>query len=179
LRASRTAGTASARAGKLGVAARRTAEAGVLQQCEQFLGELLDRHNSRTVQDRTMVLRDRIELLAALQESLVELNQAVDLPAAATDTRALCGPLIESLHLMLQTLVDAGRSPDAEDLALLRLLTHDRSEMMDALRRRLQGEAHGPVEQQAVFSASALFERCVWLLRRYVLLLEPGAAEAA
>jgi phosphate:Na+ symporter len=159
------------------VAARRSAEAGVLQRCEQFLAELPDRHNSRTVLDRALVLRDRNELIGALQETLVDLNQAVDLPGV--DARQLCTPLVESLHLMLQTLADAGRTPDADDLALLRLLTHDRSEMMDALRRRLQGEPHAAAAQQAAFSATALFERCVWLLRRYVLLLEPGRQPAA
>ena len=79
--------------------------------------------------------------------------------------------------MMLETLADVARSPDADDLEMLRMLTHDRSELMDAIRRRMQGGDAAVEVQQAVFSATAVFERCVWLLRRYVLLLDAQAAK--
>lgn len=160
------------------IAARCTAEKGVLRECDSFLAALVDRHNSRPVLERSMVLRDRNELLGALQESLLDLSQLAanaGNEAESTQIRQLVGPQIESLHMMLSTLAELGRQPDAEDLDLLRQLTHDRSEMMDALRRRMQAHEHSALVQQAVFSASTLFERCVWLLRRYVLLLDSTA----
>lgn len=158
------------------VAVRCAAEKRVVQQCDVFLAELVDRHNSRPVLDRSMVLRDRFELVASLQESLLELSQLAADAALADSVRTLVGPQVESLHMMLETLAEVGRQPDADDIDMLRQLTHDRSEMMDALRRRLQGQEHAAAVQQAAFSASTLFERCVWLLRRYVLLLEPTRA---
>lgn len=154
---------------------RQAAESQVLQLCEQFLLELVDRQHSRAVLERSMVLRDRNRLLASLQESLAELHGAAELAQGREDARAvrqLLDQLVQSLHMMLQTLADAARSAEPEDLALLRALTHDRSELMDDIRRRLLGSDLDAGLQQAVFTATSVFERCIWLLRRYVLLLD-------
>jgi phosphate:Na+ symporter len=86
--------------------------------------------------------------------------------------------LVQSLHIVLETLAETAAlaQPDAEELELLRSLTHDRSDLMDSIRRRLQGSDLEPGLRQAVFSATTVFERCVWLARRYVLLLDGPAA---
>lgn len=155
--------------------ARQAAESQVLRLCEQFLLELVDRQRSRAVLERSMVLRDRNRLLASLQESLAELHgtaQSAQGWADAAVVHQLLDQLVQSLHMMLQALADAAGSAEAEDLALLRALTHDRSELMDGIRRRLQGGDLDAGLQQAVFTATSVFERCVWLLRRYVLLLD-------
>ncbi|OYU29000.1 MAG: Na+/Picotransporter [Burkholderiales bacterium PBB2] len=161
---------------------RQAAESQVLQLCEQFLVELADRQRSRDVLERSMVLRDRNRLLASLQESLVELHQAAQVAGGGDDddkagratVAQLLDQLVQSLHLMLEALAEtaARAQPDAEDLELLRSLTHDRSELMDGIRRRLQGSDLEAGLRQAVFSATTVFERCVWLARRYVLLLD-------
>lgn len=169
---------------------RQAAESQVLQLCEQFLVELADRQRSRDVLERSMVLRDRNRLLASLQESLVELHQAAQVAGGGDDERdvdeagratvaQLLDQLVQSLHLMLEALAEtaARAQPDAEDLELLRSLTHDRSELMDGIRRRLQGSDLEAGLRQAVFSATTVFERCVWLARRYVLLLDSPNAE--
>lgn len=151
---------------------RFAAESNIVRQCDQFLTELADRNHSRAVLERTIVLRDRNELLASLQESLVELCQVTNGDSRAKEVRTLINNLIESLHMMLETLAEVAQSPDAEDLEMLRILTHDRSELMDSIRRRMQGSDAAVAVQQSTFSATTLFERCVWLLRRYVLLLD-------
>ncbi|WP_349744433.1 Na/Pi symporter [Roseateles cavernae] len=159
----------------LAAGARQAAESQVLRLCEQFLLELIDRQRSRAVLERSMVLRDRNRLLASLQDSLAELYGATRSAhdrADAAAVRQLLDQLVQSLHMMLQTLADAAGSAEAEDLALLRALTHDRSELMDGIRRRLQSGDLDASLQQAVFTATSVFERCVWLLRRYVLLLD-------
>jgi phosphate:Na+ symporter len=153
---------------------RQQAEAEVLRLCDQFLTELVDRHRNRAVLERSMVLRDRNRLLAQLQESLLELHGAAGQAQGAEAVQQLLDQLVESLHMMLETLAEAAESAEPEDLALLRALTHDRSELMDSIRRRLQASAIDASLQQAVFTATSVFERCVWLLRRYVLLLGPG-----
>lgn len=157
---------------------RHGAEHGVLRLSAQFISEVIDQNNSRMVLEQSMVLRDRNELLGSLQDSLLEFNVLAADPIAGDQVRRIASPLVESLHMMLQTLADFGREVDAADLELFTLLTHDRSEMMDTMRRRMQAAEHSGQVQQAVFSATALFERCVWLLRRYVLLLSPTAAAA-
>lgn len=154
---------------------RLAAEREIVHLCDQFLTELADRNHSRQVLEQTIVLRDRNQLLRNLQESLAELNLAVCEDARAGEVRILLCNLVESLHMMLETLAEVAESNDANDLDMLRMLTHDRSELMDSIRRRTQSDGIPAETQQSVFSATALFERCVWLLRRYVLQL--GAAK--
>jgi phosphate:Na+ symporter len=157
------------------------AERNILRQCDQFLTDLADRNNSREVLERTIVLRDRNELLGSLQESLIELITVANSNSHAGEVRTLINNLVESLHMMLETLADVAKQPDADDLDMLRMLTHDRSELMDSIRRRMQGGeiAVAAEVQQSVFSATALFERCTWLLRRYVLLLDAPIRQEA
>jgi len=50
---------------------------------------------------------------------------------------------------------------------------------MDGIRRRLLGGGLSPSVQEAAFAVTTLFERAVWLLRRYVLLLETGRVQDA
>ncbi|HZV10187.1 MAG TPA: hypothetical protein VFF94_10540, partial [Novosphingobium sp.] len=158
-------------AGLLPVAARLEADGSVTRECNMFLAALADSYDDREVREQVMRLRDRNELIAALQNSLFELHESV----GGADDRgvlSLMHSLVESLHMVLETLADVGSSADAEDLELLRALTHDRSELMDGIRRRMQGSALPPDAQQRAFIATTIFERCMWLLRRYVLQLQ-------
>ncbi len=153
---------------------RRAADGNIVRQCDQFLRELADRNHSREVLESTIVLRDRNELIGSLQETLTELVRAAEAERHEADLGALVGNLIEGLHMMLETLSHAAAGFDAEDFALLRALTHDRSDLMDSIRRRIldSDPTIDPYGRKMLFSVTSLFERAVWLLRRYVLLLD-------
>jgi phosphate:Na+ symporter len=170
---------AEAPAGSPGTPTLLAAESSVIRECDLFLTELADRHNSRPVLEQTIVLRDRNQLLSNLQDTLAELSRVIGDPARLGEVRTLIDNLAESLHMMLETLAEVASSPAAADLEMLRMLTHDRSELMDAIRRRMQGGGIAAEIQQAVFSATGLFERSVWLLRRYVLLLDVSQPDSA
>ncbi len=146
----------------------------VLQLCGHFLTELVDRNHDRDVQERSNVLRQRNELLGSLQDTLAELVDQSTHLIQHPQTRTLSHSMVEALHLMLETLAETATSSDADDLVLLRGLTQDRSDLMDEVRRNLMGtEANLPKDlQHAAFSVTALFERCVWLMRRYLLHLD-------
>lgn len=164
-------------AGDLSVQARCEVDRTIARECNMFVAELAERYTSRDVLDQALGLRDRNELITALQASLVELAESAG-GADYENVRMLLHSLVESLHLMLETLADVATTPDAEDLAMLRMLTHDRSELMDSIRRRMQAEALPHDAQQRAFAATTVFERCVWLLRRYALLLDAGTEDA-
>nr|WP_315463348.1 Na/Pi symporter [uncultured Rhodoferax sp.] len=151
----------------------------VTRLCQQFVTEVVDRHHSRNVLERSLTLRDRNELLGALQASLMELRLPLTRLQAAAETRGLMHSLAESLHLMLGTLAEAAQRYDADDVAMLRMLTHDRSELMDSIRRRSQVEELEASQQDDLYQATTLFERIVWLLRRYVLALDSAAGGRA
>ena len=152
----------------------RAAGVTVARECDHFITALADRHHSRDVLERTVVLRERNELIESLQETVHDFHQTV---AALTDprptVRELLHGLTESLHMLLTLLADTQRQHEAEDLVLLRALTQDRSDMMDGVRRRILnlGDDLPAAQQQAVFASTTLFERAVWLLRRHVLSL--------
>jgi phosphate:Na+ symporter len=163
---------------------RHAGDGNVARQCDQYLRDIADRSHSRAVLERTIVLRDRNGLILSLQETLAELCANARTGEHPESVRALVSGLVEGLHVMLETLAHCASAPDAHDLETLKLLTHDRSELMDAIRRRLltTGMELAPDTQQLLFSATSLFERSVWLMRRYVLLLdaiEPTEAESA
>ncbi|WP_179404296.1 Na/Pi cotransporter family protein [Burkholderia guangdongensis] len=157
---------------------RFAAEQNVLKEAGQFLTEVVDRSRSRDVLEYSIVLRGQNELLGSLQETLHAMCAACGNPSIAGEMRMLIGNIIESLHMLLEMLADAAREPDPDDLHLLRALTHDRSELMDSIRRGLQrADQAFPLDvQQSIFTATSLFERCVWLLRRYVLTLDNAQA---
>jgi len=157
---------------------RHAADGNVAHQCDHYLKDIADRAHSRAVLERTIVLRDRNGLILSLQETLAELCTIARGRSHPKSVHALIGSLVEGLHVMLETLAHCVADPDPHDLEMLRLLTHDRSELMDAIRRRLLSTGTEiPAEtQQLLFSATSLFERSVWLLRRYVLLLDVNEA---
>lgn len=163
---------AEGRPDEVPVTVRHAAEAQVLRECDHFLTEVADRNHSRPTLLRTIVLRDRNELLGSLQESLAELVGVARCEGHGDAVHGHIDGLVESLHMVLQTLAEAAAHPTADDLEMLRALTFDRSELMDGIRRGLQGGHELPQVQRTVFAVTALFERCIWLTRRYVLLLD-------
>ncbi|WP_419896847.1 Na/Pi symporter [Roseomonas sp. USHLN139] len=153
------------------VATQLAAAASVEQATKAFLAELLARDPDRGTLDRAVLLENRNELLAALRETIGDFAIAAAGPSQApVASRVL--QLSEALHLLLLQLEEVGSGGDSDDLAMLRELSADRSEMMDQLRRRVSTtEALTPEDQSLLFRVTTLFERAVWLIRRQTLLL--------
>lgn len=148
--------------------------------CERFLEGLMAASPGGESLERALVLQNRNQLLAGLQESLNEL--AVDagriMVEGDSEPGILMDGLVESLHVLLLTLQDAVRSGDPDDLAVLQVLTGDRSELMHSIRSRLLSSA--TMDQgvrETLLSATSLFERLVWLLRRFALLMKPSGMQ--
>jgi phosphate:Na+ symporter len=142
-----------------------------------FLEELLSRGGDRSSLARAVALDQRNLLLGQLRDTVGDFAGSLQAGQPDAALAALLLQLAEGLHLLLLQLQDAAAGEDPEDLALLRDLSTDRSEMMDRLRRRL-ADAEPGLDQAGhdlLFRATSLFERAVWLIRRKALLLD-GAA---
>ena len=172
LRSTQDQGTPPAAGSLSPIQQRQHAERDVLGLCDQFLTELADRHHNRQVLEKSIVMRDRSQLIAQLQESLVELNEVATRFERSDHMEQLLDALVQSLHFMLDSLAESVANADSAELELLRSLTFDRSEIMDKLRKRMQVLEADAAAQQAAFTATTVFERCTWLLRRYVLLID-------
>jgi phosphate:Na+ symporter len=155
------------------------ASASIELAIDRFLTELLSRGCDRESMARAVLLQNRNVLLASLRETVGEFASTIE-PAGDAALQPTLLRLAEALHLLLLQLNDALARQDAEDLALLRLLSGDRSDMMDHLRRRIvQAEpALGPSGHDLLFRATSLFGRGIWLIRRTALLLGDSDAEA-
>jgi phosphate:Na+ symporter len=88
--------------------------------------------------------------------------------------------MVESLHTLLCALFDASSSADAADHDLILNLLGHRDELMERIRQRvLREDPDMPSKaQEALFSATMLFERIIWLARRNALLLSPEPRRA-
>lgn len=141
---------------------------------DEFLTDLLDQEHSRAALERAVNARSRNELIAALDDAYHRLALVTREARPSARVATLIGNLIEALHAVTMTVIDAADSGDPGDTALALTLTGDRSDMMDRARRQLMssGGALSADAQQALFTATGLFERSVWLLRRYAVLLQ-------
>ena len=70
---------------------------------------------------------------------------------------------------------------EPEDLQFLLTLLGHRDEIMEKIRQRVLREDPNmlPVSQTALFSATMLFERVIWLARRNAMLLTSEVANGA
>jgi phosphate:Na+ symporter len=144
-----------------------------------FVTELLSRGCDRESMARAVVLQNRNVLMVSLRETVGEFAIMIE-PGGDAALQPTLLRLAEALHLLLLQLNDTLASEDEDDLAILRTLSGDRSDMMDQLRRRIvQAEPElGPSGHDLLFRATALFERGIWLIRRTALLLGNGEAVA-
>ena len=164
-------------------AARLEACRTLTARCEGFLADLLDATSSRELLMAVLRLEKRNQLLGelvtTLDQQLSGPYRGLRLrPAGEDRLPGLLLALVESQHALVLTAADAleqetesGAHPD--DIAVLLALSGDRSDAMDQLRRRVAGETRlSPGDHDTLYAATALFERTVWLIRRYALLLD-------
>jgi hypothetical protein len=88
--------------------------------------------------------------------------------------------LLESMSLISLTALEAWTNGDPQELGFLLQLTDDRSGMMEKLRKNFRAEENSmsPEDQSALFYATTLFERAVWLMRQLGLTLGGGQESA-
>ena len=119
-------------------------------------------------------LQARNEALRALHETIDQIDLARGPVPADSEAGALADALTIGLGAVLMCVDDAASGRGVDDVLLLKQLTSDRSDLVDGLRRRaIQAES-----QQTVYVLTSLFERAIWLVQRYALLLETAIAIA-
>jgi phosphate:Na+ symporter len=133
-----------------------------------FLRELIKCELTNTAATSILLYERRQENLMSLAETVSQF--ATTRRTQTENLEGLFGNITESLHLILLTAQDAWRSRDAEDIALLLVLTSDRSELMERIR---QTQVVANLDQKsALFYATTLFERMVWIVRQLGLSLQ-------
>jgi phosphate:Na+ symporter len=131
--------------------------------------------------ERVIRLQHRTSNLAALFEALGNFVKISDAARQWPSSGRVAGQMVEALHALLSALVDAAESDDPDDRELVLALLGHRDELMERIRQRVLREdpAMPPAAQEALFTATMLFERIVWLARQTTMLLVPAAPAAA
>jgi phosphate:Na+ symporter len=142
------------------------------EEIERFLGSVAGSGEDaaalpRSQLDQLVNLRARNEVLRLLNDAVLQLGLTRDgmPPGNAAD---LADALTQGLGAVLMCADDAARDRDGDSVEMLRQITSDRSAVVDAIRRRLVKAAN----QETVYRLTSLFERAVWLVQRYAVLLQ-------
>jgi len=169
-------------ASKLGPGLLASSAESVARQCGDFLTNILDNNSSRDVLIDVVEIQKRNEILLSLIGAVSDYVKTIE-AAGAVSPDSKFGRLLfalgESLHTILAVANDAFLHKDRHDLDLLREFTSDRSMQMERVRRQvMEVEDIGPAEHDTLYASTTLFERTLWLLQRYMSLVEgPKAAE--
>jgi phosphate:Na+ symporter len=143
----------------------------VTAEIGEFLTVLMDRTQDRETLNRMLNFQARNRLLADLQDGLFSLNELLCPGRADDKTEAVAHGIVEGVDFLVLTLLDALKSQDEQDRALFLKMTADQSEVMERIRRKLLLSSERSAKMhEALFRASSLYERMVWLLRQYCLL---------
>jgi phosphate:Na+ symporter len=154
------------------------ASTSVAGECAGFLARLTGHAESHHALERVMNLRSRNELLIHLQDGCLDLVNDLTGPFSEPAAENLRTNLVEGLCTVLLVLIDTvGSDADAEEHDLLLAISADRAALMERIRAgMLQAEAGLGADSQArLFAATSLFERLIWVVHRYALLLKRHA----
>jgi phosphate:Na+ symporter len=158
----------------------RTAGTAVTRAITSYLESINEGSLDRADRERVVRLQHRTANLNAMHESLEEFVSACLVARQWSSSGRVADQMIESLHALLFALGEAATSADPADQELVLSLLGHRDEMMERIRQRVLREDPNmpPNPQEALFAATMLFERVVWLARRSAILLTPERGSA-
>ena len=148
---------------------------------DRFLNDLLARRPQADAVGQAVGLRSRNELLLSQLDTLVSLVASVRRLEPNLGLRPFLEGMVESLHLILETTTEVLVTPDGDSLAMLRLMTGDRGDVVEAMRLAAVRDHHDlpPEAQQELLHLTGLFERSVWITGRLARSLDAGPRDAA
>ncbi|HVZ51333.1 MAG TPA: Na/Pi symporter [Pseudolabrys sp.] len=158
----------------------RAASVSVIAAMAAYLGSILEAKLERTAREQAVRMQHRTANLAAMFEGLDEFAAACVAARQWPSSGRVADQMIESLHTLLSSLAEATASSDAGEREFMLTLLGHRDELMERIRQRVLREDPNmpPKAQDALFAATMLFERVIWLARRNALLLTPGRLAA-
>jgi phosphate:Na+ symporter len=147
--------------------ARRRLGLTLVGDIADFVSEALARHPVGGEVTGLLLLQRCNEHITSIIESMH--GYAGELASLSTKTaaeQAMCDSMTETLHLLLD-LAGEQAAGDTGNRAMLERLTGDRSEVMTRFRQQIVAQdADSQANREALFVATGLFERLVWLVRQ-------------
>ncbi|WP_374442202.1 Na/Pi symporter [Stella sp.] len=147
---------------------------GLAPAIDRFLDDLLaSRPHPAAVADAVR-LRSRNEMLLSQVDTLLPLADLAARLGRDARLAPFVGGMVESLHMLLETLAEAMAAPDRDGLELLRAMTGDRGDVVEASRHAVVRDGQGltPEAQEDLLRLTGMFERGVWLTGRLARLVQ-------
>ena len=146
---------------------RKDLSEALIGEIESFVSEAVNRHQQNSDFSGLLLLQrcnnHILPLIDALHGYVRELSALKD---PAPHELAMCSSMTESLHFLLTLVADQAKGDDPED-DMLKRLTADRSAVMTRFRNEIAvNGAQSNANREALFVATGLFERMVWLVRQ-------------
>ncbi|MEO6339945.1 MAG: hypothetical protein ABIO39_07915 [Caulobacteraceae bacterium] len=132
-----------------------------------YVANVLEEQPDHATIVRAMRLQQGVGNAIALHQTLAEFEAATRTALEAPEGRQTVSHMVESLHLLLNVLVETAETSDVEERSLSLALFGRRDALMEGIRKRLlTAQAGTPVRvQEALFNTTILFERIIWLAR--------------
>lgn len=117
------------------------------------------------------------DLLVALEQNLVSFAETACEPGGSSYLTGFVEVIVQSQEFLLMQAVDAFTGEDKEDVSILKAMTADSGDMVEAVRKQyLEAEAGlGFQDKAQLHRVSGLYERTAWLLNRLSVVVEAGA----
>lgn len=133
-----------------------------------YLGDLMDREGDRETRERLLRLVRRNGLIVALAENLRGFVEPLEEQMSLVREEKMLAQLVEGLTVLLMTAAEAVKGKDPTEVEALLRISADRGELMERMRKARMEAGEGRAEgRAAVFYATTLFERLVWLLHQF------------
>ena len=146
-------------------------------EIDAYLTSLVDRQHSHETSERLINSQSRQSAIESLEEATYNLVSAVRETPPTPQLAALVERLAEALDFLLHTAADVATSQQAEDAQLLVQMCADRGELMGKIRSMHMDAEHnlGQEDKVLLLTLTTLFERIVWIVRRFGKLLHQAA----
>lgn len=157
----------------------RSATTAVATELNGFLSGLSACSMDVTTSAQWMQLQRRQSLVVTLSETAHDFAAGGEALRATKPVEPLLTSLVEGLHALVGTVIEAVERPGEADRALLLAMTADRGEMMERLRARVLAASPelGSEARLQLIYVTSLFERAVWLLRQLTQTLPTARTE--
>jgi phosphate:Na+ symporter len=157
--------------------ALRAAGLGVSDAIRRYLEAILESDPGHHAVVLAMRRQRVLDNTVALHDAVGEFQRAVR--AAQAEAGEAVGRMVESLHLLLEVLVDVASTRDHVEQEMSLALLGDRRQVIEGLRSRLMKASKDPKVQEALFRSTVLFERIVWLSRDTAVAMMRSSSDAA
>jgi len=150
----------------------------VAEEIQSFLAELVNKNLSHRTSERLLNLQNRHSLISSIEENVYQMVGTVHDTQYSAALQKLVHSVIEGLHAILLTTLDAMESSEESEAELLISITADRGELTERIRKTyLTSERELELsDKSTLLYLTNLYERIVWLIRKWATLLKNARA---